>query len=415
MQPGENVWILTSACLVLFLAIPGQVLFYGALLRTRSVASLLAQSLGIACLVGILWWIFGYSFIFADGAGPIIGDFTRFAFLRRVNSALNTHYAFSGSQNVFCLYQLMFAIVTPVLIVVMIAGRVRFRLILLFITFWMVLVYFPLAHMVWGIDGLMNGAGNPKARIRAIDFGGGLVVQMAAGWSGLILFLILGKQRGAEEKTLSPRRLLFCLAGEAMLWIGWYGFNSGWAAATQSVAQAFTTTTIAALVASFAWTMADYRSEPKPDDLGFCYGAVAGLAAIAPASGFVSTTGAVVIGLSAGLIPVATRWAFKFWSRYEHSLEAFGVHVLGGMIGVFLTGLLASGQSGDASLTATDGAAGANGLAKLIAEGGLWMEQVKAIMITLLLAGVMSALLAFALKAARIDSGLRLKNCVSDT
>jgi Amt family ammonium transporter len=197
---------------------------------------------------------------------------------------------------------------------------------------------------------------------------------------------------------MSPRRLTLCLVGDVMLWVGWYGFNSGSAAATQAVANAFTTTTLATLVAAFAWTMAEYSRSGKPSILGFCCGAVAGLAAITPASGLVSPNGAIIIGLSAGLIPLVS-WSLRSWFGYGLGLETFGVHALGGMLGVFLTGVLASEQSYNAGIATAGPAARINTLARLVAEGGLWFEQVKAILITLLLAGVVSAILAWFLKA----------------
>src|SRR6187402_1621558 len=190
--PGHNAWLMTSSALVLFMTLPGLALFYGGLVRRKNVLSVLAQCLGIAGLVTILWWICGYSFVFADGAGPIIGDLKKFAFLKGVDAAPNTNYAYWVSQNVFSMYQLMFAIITPALIIGAIAERMKYSAIMLFVTLWMLVVYFPLAHMVWGVTGLMNGVWNADAPIKAIDFAGGTVVHMTSGWSALILCMILG-------------------------------------------------------------------------------------------------------------------------------------------------------------------------------------------------------------------------------
>ncbi|HXU76028.1 MAG TPA: ammonia channel protein, partial [Methylomirabilota bacterium] len=202
--PGHNAWMMTSAALVLFMTLPGLALFYGGLVRRKNVLSVLAQCLGITGLVAILWWAFGYSFVFASGdkAHAVIGDFTKFAFLKGVDSAPNTDYSYWVSHNVFSMYQMMFAIITPALIIGAIAERMKFSAIMLFVGFWMVIVYFPLAHMVWGVTGLMNGVWNPGATIKAIDFAGGTVVHMSSGWSALILCLILGKRLGFGKEPM---------------------------------------------------------------------------------------------------------------------------------------------------------------------------------------------------------------------
>src|SRR6266853_4204542 len=284
--PGHNAWMMTSSALVLFMTLPGLALFYGGLVRKKNVLSVLAQCLGIAGLVTILWWAFGYSLVFADGAGPVIGSFTKFAFLKGVDSAPNTNYSYWVSHNVFSMYQMMFAIITPALIVGAIAERMKFSSILVFVTLWMVIVYFPLAHMVWGANGLMNGVWNADAKIKAIDFAGGTVVHMSSGWSALILCLILGKRLGFGKEPMPPHSMVLCMVGTGMLWVGWYGFNAGSAVAADVVAaNAFTTTTLATAVASFVWPMAEWMFRGKPSVLGFCSGAVAGLVVITPACG----------------------------------------------------------------------------------------------------------------------------------
>jgi len=396
--PGHNAWMMTSAALVLFMTLPGLALFYGGLVRRKNVLSVLAQCLGITGLVAILWWAFGYSFVFADGAGPIMGNL-KFAFLKGVDSTPNTNYAGWVSHNVFSMYQMMFAIITPALIVGAIAERMKFSSILLFVTLWMAVVYFPLAHMVWGVNGLMNGVWNPDAKIKAIDFAGGTVVHMSSGWSALILCLILGKRIGFGKQPMAPHSMVLCMVGTGMLWVGWYGFNAGSAVAADGVAaNAFMTTTMATAVASFVWAMAEYIFRGKPSVLGFCSGAVAGLVVITPACGFVNVTGSVIIGICAGLIPFFACLKVKSWFGYDDALDTFGVHAVGGTLGAFLTGVLATASSGNANITDAGAAAKANGLAKLVANGGLWVEQLKAIGITLLLAVVGTVVIAYVVK-----------------
>src|SRR5664280_123516 len=408
--PGHNGWQMVCSALVLFMTLPGLALFYGGLVRRKNVLSVLAQCLGIAGLVTILWWLFGYSLAFSKGGAitGVLGNLD-WKFLAGVDSTPNTDYSAWVSHNVFSMYQLMFAIITPALIIGAIAERMRFSAVLLVVTLWMFVVYFPLAHMVWGVDGMMNGVWNPAAKIRAIDFAGGTVVHMSSGWSALILCLILGKRLGFGKEPMPPHNMVLCMVGTGMLWVGWYGFNAGSAVAADVIAaNAFTTTTIATAVASFTWAMAEYVFRGKPSILGFCSGAVAGLVVITPACGFVTTTGAVIIGVAAGLIPYLACWKLKSAAGYDDALDTFGVHAVGGTLGAFLTGVLASakanpnlvnnladvGNKMDAANAATQ-----NGLAKLVADGGLWVEQLKAIGITLCLAIVGTTIIAYLVKA----------------
>jgi ammonium transporter, Amt family len=393
--PGHNGWMMTSAALVLFMTLPGLALFYGGLVRRKNVLSVLAQCLGLAGLVTILWWAFGYSLVFADvnGAGgdssTILGNLSH-AFLNGVDSKPNTNYAYWVSHNVFSMYQMMFAIITPALIIGAIAERMKFSAILLFMTLWMVIVYFPLAHMVWGIDGAMNGVWNAKASIKAIDFAGGTVVHMSSGWSALILCLILGKRLGFPKEPMPPHSMVLCMVGTGMLWVGWYGFNAGSAVAADGVAaNAFTTTTIATAVASFVWAMVEYFIKGKPSVLGFCSGAVAGLVVITPATGFVNTSGAVIIGVLAGLIPFFAVYKLKSWLGYDDALDTFGVHAVGGTLGAFMTGILATADVN--SNLATN--------LKDIVGKTLWIEQLKAIGVTLALAVVGTTIIAYIVKA----------------
>jgi ammonium transporter, Amt family len=381
---------------VLFMTLPGLALFYGGLVRKKNVLSVLAQCLGIAGLVTILWYVVGYSFVFASGS-PFLGG-TKFMFLKGVDSAPNTDYAAWVSQNVFSMYQMMFAIITPALIIGAIAERMKFSAILLFVTLWMFVVYFPLAHMIWGVDGYMNGVWNGDAKIKAIDFAGGTVVHMSSGWSALILCMILGKRLGFGKEPMPPHSMVLCMVGTGMLWVGWYGFNAGSAVAADGVAaNAFMTTTLAAAVAAFVWAMAEYIMKGKPSILGFCSGAVAGLVVITPAAGFVDAKGAMIIGVAAGLIPYFAVVKLKGWLGYDDALDTFGVHAIGGTLGALMTGFLAT-SSVNGNLTDANTYAKTNGLYKLIGNG-LWIEQVKAIGITLVLAIVGTVVIAYIVKA----------------
>jgi Amt family ammonium transporter len=395
--PGHNAWMMTSSALVLFMTLPGLALFYGGLVRRKNVLSVLAQCLGIAGLVTILWWSVGYSLVFAPGT-PYIGGL-KYAFLRGVTSAPNLDYGAWVSHNVFAMYQLMFAIITPALIVGAIAERMKFMSVMIFVTFWMFLVYFPLAHMVWGVDGLMNGAGNAGARISALDFAGGTVVHMSSGWSALVLCIILGRRIGFGREHMPPHSLVLCMVGTAMLWVGWYGFNAGSALGSDGIAaNAFMTTTLATAVGSFTWGALEYVIKKHASILGFCSGAVAGLVVITPATGYVSATGAVVIGLFAGAIPFIFCVKLKRVFGYDDALDTFGVHAIGGTTGALLTGILAS-ASVNPNLTSANPAARANGLAESIAAGSQWQEQVLAMVVTLALSVVATAIIGFAMKA----------------
>ncbi|HET9857831.1 MAG TPA: ammonium transporter [Chthoniobacterales bacterium] len=381
--PGHNAWMMTASALVLFMTLPGLALFYGGLVRQKNVLSVLAQCLGIAGLVAIIWWAVGYSLVFSRGS-PFIGGL-KFAFLRGVDAQPNGDYSFWVSQNIFAMYQLMFAIITPALIIGAVAERIRFAAVLVFVGVWMFVVYFPLAHMVWGIDGLMNGVWNPRAKITAIDFAGGTVVHMSSGWSALVLCALLGPRLGFRKEIMAPHSMVLCMVGAGMLWVGWYGFNAGSALGADGIAaNAFTTTTLATAVASFTWAMLEYVLRGKASVLGFCSGAVAGLVVITPACGYVDPTGAVLIGVAAGAVPFFACTKLKSWFHYDDALDTFGVHAVGGTLGAFLTGLFAT-----ASVNPN--------LAKL-AGHALWLQQLKAIAITILLAVVATVIIGAVVK-----------------
>jgi Amt family ammonium transporter len=386
--PGHNAWMMTSSALVLFMTLPGLALFYGGLVRRKNVLSVLAQCCGCAGMVTILWWACGYSFAFAKG-NPFLGGMS-FAFLKGVTSAPNTDYAYWVSHNVFSMYQLMFAIITPALIIGAIAERMKYSAIMLFLTLWMLVVYFPQAHMVWGIDGLMNGVWNADAKIKAIDFAGGTVVHMTSGWSALVLCLMLGKRTGFGQRAFLPHSLTLTMVGTGMLWVGWYGFNAGSAVAADGIAAAaFTATTLATAVAGTVWPTIEWLTNGKPTVLGFCSGAVAGLVVITPASGFVTPTGAVIIGVLAGAIPYLACTKLKAALKYDDALDTFGVHGVGGTLGALVTGFLASADINP----------NLNTNLKNIVGHTLWMEQVKAIAVTLVIAVVGTVVIATIVKA----------------
>jgi len=391
--PGHNGWMMISTALVLFMTLPGLALFYGGLVRRKNVLSVLGQCFGLAGLVAMMWWAFGYSFSFAPGT-PVLGGLD-YAFLRGVTAQPNTAYAQWVSHNIFAMYQMMFAIITPALIVGAIAERVKFPAIMAFSALWMLLVYFPLAHMVWGADGLMNGLGNPHAAIKAVDFAGGMVVHMSSGWSALLLCLLLGKRLGYGRDQILPHSMVLCAVGTGMLWVGWYGFNAGSALAADSVsANAFVSTTLAAVVSLCVWALLEASLRGKASVLGMCSGAVAGLATITPGSGFVTASGAMLIGVFAGVATYFACSTLKLKLGYDDSLDTFGVHAVGGTIGTLLAGLLATADV-NPNLSANLGAIVAN---------TLWAHQLAAMAVTLVLSLVGTGLIASILQ---VTVGLR--------
>jgi Amt family ammonium transporter len=385
--PGHNAWQMTSTALVLFMTLPGLALFYGGLVRRKNILSVMAQCLGIAGMVTILWWLCGYSLSFGPGSSPssFIGSLTEFAMFKGVSPYEVGHGYHWISNSVWAMFQLTFAIITPALIVGAIAERMKFSAILLFIAIWMFAVYFPFAHMVWAVDGFMCGPLNPNATIKAIDFAGGTVVHMTSGWSALVLCLILGPRLGFGKEPMPPHSMVLCMVGTGMLWVGWYGFNAGSALGADGIASnAFTTTTLAAATAGFVWGMAEYILKGKPSVLGFCSGIVAGLVVVTPACGFVDTKGAMIIGLVAGIVPFVACWKLKAWFGYDDALDTFGVHGVGGTLGAILTGVLATKE--------------ANGVVEGLKDG-LLMNQLKAVGLTIVWSVVATVIIAYIVKA----------------
>jgi Amt family ammonium transporter len=392
--PGHNGWIMTSALLVLFMTLPGLALFYGGLVRRKNVLSVLAQCLGIAGVVTILWWAFGYSLVFGTSwkdtfVGPFLGG-SEYFFMHGVDSLPNSNYAYWVSHNVWAMYQLMFAIITPALILGAIAERMKFSAVMLFVTGWMFLVYFPLAHMVWGVTGYMNGVWNSGAGIHAIDFAGGTVVHMSSGWSALLLCILLGKRSGFGKVKMAPHSLVLCMVGTGMLWVGWYGFNAGSAVAADGIAaNAFTTTTLCTAVAGTVWGACEWIFNGKPSVLGMCSGIVAGLVVVTPACGFITPTAAVILGIFAGAVPYLACSKLKSWLGYDDALDTFGVHGIGGTMGAFLTGVFATAAVNS----------NLNTNLKDIVGHTLWLEQLKAMALTVVMSLIATTILAFIIKA----------------
>lgn len=366
--PGHNAWIMISSALVLFMTLPGLALFYGGLVRRKNVLSVLAQCLALSGGVTVLWWVCGYSLSFSPGT-PFLGGLN-WSFFNGVTEHPNATYSPWLSHNLHAMYQLMFAIITPGLIVGAIAERMKFRPLMIFCAAWMFLVYFPAAHLLWGADGWMNGIGNDAARIKAIDFAGGIVVHMTSGWSALVLCILLGKRRGYGREPIVPHSMVLCMVGTGMLWFGWYGFNAGSSLAADGVAaNAFVATTLSAAMGLCGWALAEQVVRGKPSILGMCSGAVAGLATITPASGYVSPGGAVLIGALAAAATFFACTTLKSKLGYDDSLDTFGVHAVGGTLGTLLAGFLAT--------PAVNPGLGAPRIRDLVGHG-LWIEQIKA-------------------------------------
>ena len=394
---GHTAWMMVSAALVLLMTLPGLALFYGGLVRSKNVLSMLAMCLGITGLVAIIWWAVGYSLVFGTNfASPFIGG-SEFFFLKGIDSAPNTSYAYWIPQNVFCIFQLTFAIITPALIFGATAERLKFTALMAFVGLWMFVVYFPLAHMVWGATGLMNGVWNADAKIPAIDFAGGTVVHMSSGWSALILCILLGKRVGHGKEPMPPHSLVLTMIGTGLLWVGWYGFNAGSALAADSVAaNAFLTTTLATAVAAFVWPLLEFILKGKPSVLGMCSGAVAGLVVITPACGFVDTKGAVIIGVVAGVVPYFAVTVLKRIFKYDDALDTFGIHGVGGTVGALITGVLVN-PAVNGNLV-SDAYAAKNGLKAAIESHSLIVAQAKAAGITVALAVIGTLVITFVVK-----------------
>ncbi|HWE84039.1 MAG TPA: ammonium transporter [Terracidiphilus sp.] len=333
---ADNAWMLVSAALVLLMTGPGLALFYGGLVRRKNILGTMMQSFAMMGLVTILWAIFGYSLAFGHGTF-FIGGFEH-VFLRGVGLAPGI-YAPTIPAQTYMIYQLMFAIITPALITGAFAERMKFSAMALFLSLWSLFVYSPMAHMVWGVGGLLNSSGG---RFPSLDFAGGTVVHVTSGVSALVCALYLGKRMGYPRTAMPPHSMVLSFIGACLLWVGWFGFNAGSALNSGSLAtSAFVNTHFAAAAAALGWTIAEWIHNGKPTALGAISGAVAGLVAITPASGFVQPMAALLIGILAGFFCFFMVFMVKSKFSYDDSLDAFGVHGAGGTLGAILTGIFA--------------------------------------------------------------------------
>lgn len=341
---GDNAWMLVSAALVLMMTGPGLALFYGGLVRRKNVLSTMMHSYILMAVVTVLWAFYGYSLAFAEG-NSFIGSF-RYVFLNGVGTAPNADYAATIPQQTFMIYQLMFAIITPALISGAYAERIKFKSMLLFTVLWSTLVYFPMAHMVWGKGGLLNAF--TGGAIPCFDFAGGTVVHITSGVSALVCAIYLGKRHGYPSEAMKPHSVVLSCVGACLLWVGWFGFNAGSALAASGLAtSAFVSTHFATAAATLGWMLAEWMRTGKPSVLGAISGAVAGLVAITPASGFVTPMAGLAIGFIAGIVCYFTATKMKHAFGYDDSLDAFGVHGCGGTLGAILTGIFATNVIND--------------------------------------------------------------------
>jgi Amt family ammonium transporter len=342
---GDNAWMLTSAALVLMMTGPGLALFYGGLVRAKNVLSTMMHSFALMGVVTVLWAIYGYSMAFGEGNSFFGG--LQYLFLNGVGSAPNADYGATVPHETYMIYQLMFAIITPALISGAFAERMKFSAMLLFTCLWATIVYFPMAHMVWGKGGLLNAFLGGK--IPTFDFAGGTVVHITSGVSALVCALYLGKRVGFPKEPMKPHNLVLSVFGACLLWVGWFGFNAGSAVSASGLAtSAFVATHFGAAAAALGWMFAEWVKHGKPSMLGGISGCVAGLVAITPASGFVKPFPALLIGFLAGTFCFWMVTTVKSKFGYDDTLDAFGVHGAGGTLGAILTGVFATNAINDA-------------------------------------------------------------------
>ena len=382
LSSGDTAWMLTATALVLFMTIPGLSLFYAGMVRAKNALSVMMQCFAITCLITILWSLYLYSLAFGDDIGGFVGGLGK-AFMSGVGVD-----ALSGSipESVFSVFQLTFAIITPALIVGAFAERMKFSAMLWFMTLWVTLVYAPVCHWVWG-GGWLGGQG-------VLDFAGGTVVHINAGVAGLVAALVLGKRHGYPQQPMKPSNLVLTTVGAGMLWVGWFGFNAGSELAADGVAgMAMLVTQIATAAAALTWMFMEWMNHGKPSALGLVSGAVAGLVAITPASGFVGPMGALAIGVAAGLVCYLAVVKVKRVFGYDDSLDAFGVHGVGGFVGAILTGVF------------VDAGLGGAGLAEGVSMGAQVGKQFVGAAATIVYCGVVSFIL---LKIIDAVIGLRV-------
>ncbi len=364
ISAGDTAWVLMSAALVMLMT-PALAFFYGGLVRRKNMLSVLMQCLMILCLISLQWVAFGYSLSFGPDEGSLIGSL-RWAFLRGVGMQPNADYAATIPHQAFMMFQMMFAVITPALIIGAFAERMKFSALCVFTLLWATFVYDPVAHWIWGVGGFLRQWG-------ALDFAGGAVVHINAGMTALAAALVLGRRQGYPDGISPPHNLPFAVLGAGLLWFGWFGFNAGSALGSGALAaSAFTATHIAGAAAGVTWALLDWWKHKKPTTLGMITGMIAGLAAVTPAAGFITPMSAICIGIGAGVIPWFAVTYVKALLGYDDTLDAFGVHGVGGIWGVIATGIFASKAVNPA---------GADGL--LYGNPGLLWIQVKAAAITI--------------------------------
>jgi Amt family ammonium transporter len=334
INSGDTAWVLISTALVMLMTFPGLALFYGGLVRRKNVLATIMQSFFVLCMISIQWVLFGYSLAFGPDQGHFIGSLAWFG-LKGVGMAPNPDYAATIPHLLFMAYQMMFAVITPGLITGAFAERMKFSTYAVFTLLWATMVYDPVCHWVWGAGGWLRNMG-------ALDFAGGTVVHVSSGISALVCALVLGKRRGYGREPMPPHNLPLCLIGAALLWFGWFGFNAGSALGANELAvSAFIATNTAAAAAALTWMFIEWKAIGKPTILGGATGAVAGLVAITPAAGFVTPLSSIIIGMMVGVVCYISVAVIKLRFGYDDSLDAFGVHGVGGMLGAIATGLFA--------------------------------------------------------------------------
>ncbi len=436
---GDTAWMMVATLLVLMMSIPGLALFYGGLVRAKNMLSVLTQIFAIVCLAGLMWAFFGYSLAFTNGGAlnDYVGGFSK-AFLSGITTA-SVAATFSNGvvipEQLYMAFQMTFAMITPALIIGAFAERMKFGAILLFTALWSLLVYYPVAHMVWywagpdaiadaakAVAGAADAAAKTAAQTKldevmadagmifkwgALDFAGGTVVHINAGIAGLVGALMVGKRIGYGKELMAPHSLVMTMIGAALLWVGWFGFNAGSSLEANGTAVlAFANTMVATCAAAFSWLMVEWMLKGKPSLLGLVSGAVAGLVAVTPASGFAGPMGSIVLGLVAGAVCFFFCSVVKNTFRYDDSLDVFGVHCVGGIIGALATGILADPSLGGAGIVdyvakPGEAVAGEFSMATQV------MAQLKAVVITLLWSGIGSAIL---FKLVDVVVGLRATN-----
>jgi Amt family ammonium transporter len=399
ISSGDTAWMLMSTGLVLMMTIPGLALFYGGMVRKMNVLATVMQSFAICCLVSLLWYIVGYSLAFT-GENPYIGGLDRL-FLKGLEPTGTHSLAPTIPESVFMMYQMTFAIITPALIAGAFADRMKFSAMMIFMALWSLVVYAPIAHWVWAPSGFLFSAG-------VLDFAGGTVVHVNAGVAGLVAALVLGKRKGYPNENFMPHNLVLSMIGASLLWVGWFGFNAGSAlTAGPRAGMAMTATHIATAAAAMSWMLVEWAAKGKPSVLGIISGAVAGLVAVTPASGFVDATGGLFIGLAAGVVCFISATSVKSALGYDDSLDAFGVHGVGGFLGAVLTGVFAkmaiANSEGAMAATLKDTPNATLGL--LEGNAGQVMVQLQGIGWTIAWAAVATFII---LKAIDIVMGLRV-------